>query len=523
MNKIVAPDQFSAADDDGKDWTYGAQVEAPLRPDEGAAGTVQEARPADQPPSVGQTGSDAPAARAREGDPKKDGREERPAETEREEAPPPPPSIWVFLIVGLILAGLLAWGIFAHLRQNGSAADTQTQTESAVPQVRTTDAKKEDGPTMLTLPGQTEAFYTANIYPRATGYVAVRRVDIGSRVKKGDLLIHIAAPDVDQQLQQAVAQLGQVDAAEAQAQAQVSQAEANLNLAKVTLARTASLTQQGYETVQNKDNQTANQSSQQASVDTAKAGVNVAAANTKAQQATVDRLKALASFEDVVAPFDGVVTARNVDLGDLVNADSGSSTPLFSMSKDDVIRVAVQVPQNSAIGVGDGLDASVEVPQMPGQFFTGKVTRSSVALISSARTLTTEVDIPNRDGKLRAGLYVYVTIAIPRTHADVMVPAEALIFNDKGLQVAVVDGDKVAMHQVKVYRDFGTTVELSEGLQGGEQIILSPPATLANGAKVKAVKADADKNSQTQNGQSGAQGQGGDNGEKGQAEEQHKG
>ncbi len=531
MNKIVAPDRFAAAPGD-KGWTCGAQVEAPLRPDAEAAATAQDARPADQPPAVGQgaearrSGSRDGVRRDAEGRAREGGDQtgpHRPGE-KADEAPPPPPPVLLFVVVGLLLAALVAWGVFSHLRRNSDAADTQAKTETAVPAVRTAAAKTEGGPVPLTLPGQTEAFYSASIYPRATGYVSSRRVDIGSRVSKGDLLVHIAAPDLDQQLQQAVAQLGQVQAAEAQARAQVTQAEANLNLAKVTLARTASLTQQGYETVQNKDNQTANQLSQQASVDTAKAGVDVAAANTKAQQANIDRLKALTSFEDVLAPFDGVVTTRNVDLGDLVNADQGSAAPMFSIAQDSVIRVTVQVPQNQSEGVRDGLEAKVDQPQMPGVEFAGKVTRSSVALISSSRTLTTEVDIPNPDGRLRPGLYVYVTLSIPRPHPDVVVPAEALIFNDKGLQVAAVEGDTVRMHQVKVSRDFGKAVELGEGLKGGEQIVLSPPATLVDGGKVKATKADDGKSSQAQGGQGSAGGQaGGGDEQKAQPDPQHRG
>ncbi len=502
MNKIASPDQFAADGQAGADWSYGSTVNRPLDAGASTAGEATEpgaqASPAPMEAEKRPAGRVAPDRQDGNGGGGADGNERDraggPASKDEGKTPPPPPAKWPFAIVGLLLVCLLGWGGYRHWRQSRDADETQKQTQDMVPEVRTTEAKKQDAPVPLTLPGQTDAIFSASIYPRATGYITERRIDIGSRVSKGDLLIHIAAPDLDQQLAQAEAQVGQVKAAEEQAEAQVKQAEANLNLAKVTLARSATLSQQGYETLQNRDNQQANFQSQQASLDTAQAGVRVALANTKAQEATVNRLKALTAFEDVRAPFDGVVTMRNVDLGDLVNADSAQSAAMFSIARDDVIRVTIQVPQNSAIGVRNGLDAKVEVPQMPGRSFSGTVTRSSVALVSSARTLTTEVDIPNPDRQLRPGLYVYVSIAIPRSHPSVVIPAEALIFNQHGLQVATVEGDAAKLHTVTIGRDFGTTVELNDGLQGGEQVVLSPPSNLEDGSKVKAKPAEQQKN-----------------------------
>ncbi len=495
MNEIVSPSRLAAdrpSDDLG---SYGTRLDVPLEAEQQRGAAVLD----DQGAGHGSAPDrDAPAtdrgdppAEAHDREPSPEGRPD--GADKHAEPPPPPPSPWIFAAVGLLLAALLALGIYRHWSQSRDAKATQEKTAAAVPEVRVAEAKLQDKTVALTLPGQTAAFATANIYPRATGYITERRVDIGSRVKKGDLLIHITAPDLDQQLAQAVAQLGQVQAAETQAQAQVDQAEANLNLAKVTLARTNALTQQGYETLQNRDNQVANQSSQQATVETARAGVKVADANTKAQQATIDRLKALTAFEDVRAPFDGVVTVRNVDLGDLVNADSAAATPMFTVAQDNVIRVTVQVPQNSAVGVRDGLDARVEVPQMPGETFKGKVARSSVALVSSARTLTTEVDIPNPDGRLRAGLYVYVTTDIPREHPAIVIPAETLIFDQHGMRVAAVEGEIVKLRPIKIERDFGTTIELRDGLKGGEKLVLNPPTGLRDGAKVT-IDTEEDKN-----------------------------
>jgi HlyD family secretion protein len=406
--------------------------------------------------------------------------------TNDHQAPPAPPRARIFLFVLIPALLLLGLGGYLHWRTYANAAEAQDRQRDFVPQVRVSEAKREDAAVKLTLPGQTEAFDTANLYPRATGYVAERHVDIGGRVRKGDLLLRIAAPDLDQQLAQAQAQIGQNEAAVAQAEAQVLSAEANTKLAKTTNDRTSTLASQGWETRQNADNTSANVSVQSAGIANARAGVAVAVANLKAQQATVDRLLALTAFEQVKAPFDGVITARNVDTGDLLTQDATGGNPMFSIARDDVLRIAVYVPQSSAIGIRDGLEAEVTVPEMPGRVFKGRVARSSVALQAASRSMLTEVDVPNPDGVLRPGLFVNVAFAIPRQAPAVVVPDEALVFNAGGLQVATVDSDgKVRFQKVSVYRDFGTSAELRDGLVGGETLVLSPPTELADGSRVQ--------------------------------------
>jgi HlyD family secretion protein len=401
-------------------------------------------------------------------------------------APSRPPSKRLLAVVLLIAAGVLAFGAYGHWQTNAAAEATQRDAIDFVPAVRAVISKLLAEPVETTLPGETYAFDRANVFARATGYIAERKVDIGSIVKQGDVLVRIASPDLDRQLDQAVAQLGQVQAALGQAGAQVSLAEANLKLGNLTFARSDDLVKKGFDTYQNHDNQQANVSTQQANVANAKAGVKVAEANIEAQQATVNRLRTLAEFESVRAPFDGVVTVRNVDVGDLVNADTGGGTPMFTMVRDDVLRVSVHVPQSLAIAMREGLDAKVQVSELPGRTFAGKVARSAGALLSSSRTLTVEVDVDNASHILRAGLFVNVSFAIPREHPNVVVPAEALIFNQQGLRVAVINEDKsVHMQPVTVYRDFGATIELSDGLRGGESIVLSPPTSLQEGGKVK--------------------------------------
>ena len=237
--------------------------------------------------------------------------------------------------------------------------------------------------------------------------------------------------------------------------------------------------------MQNNDNQKTQVNSQQAMVETAEAGIKVAAANEEAQQATVDRLQTLTRFEQVVAPFDGIVTTRGVDNGDLVNADTKTGAPLFTVTADRVLRVTVHVPQANAFAIRDGLEADVNLPQMPGRTFTGRIARSSVALLNSARTLDTEVDVQNPDGALRAGSFVNVTFNVPRLRPNVVLPAEALIFNQGGLQVMTVQDEEAHYQKIAIYRDFGKTVELRDGLNGGEQVVVNPPPDLPDGAKVK--------------------------------------
>lgn len=398
-----------------------------------------------------------------------------------------PPSRRLFFFVALAVVLALAWGAYSRWQRDTAAVETQRETLSFVPELRVAVAKRQDGPVTMTLPGTVLPFDQARIFARATGYVAERLVDIGSRVHKGDLLLRIAAPDLDQQLAQAQAQLGQMQAALEQAHAMAEQARSDAELADVTNFRTSHLAVQGWESKQNADNTRLGLASKQAGAANAAAGVRVAEANARAAMATVQRLLKLTEYEKVEAPFDSVVTARNVDHGDLVKADDNSGgTPLFTVQRDDVVRVQVNVPQSGAVGLQDGLAAQVHIPELPGRTFEGHVARNSVALDAASRTMVAQVDVPNPDGALRPGLYVSVDFAIPRTAPSVVVPTEALLFNGEGLRVAVVDEQNhVHMRTVTVYRDFGTSLELRDGLQGGERVALTPPADIVEGQQVK--------------------------------------
>ena len=320
-------------------------------------------------------------------------------------------------------------------------------------------------------PGSTEAFALADIYARASGYITKRNVDIGSRVKQGDVLVEITAPEVQHQISQAEATL-------AQDLATIQQAQANRDLANVTWGRDRPLVHEGWVTPQQGDVDRLTLQAQQAAV-------AVAEANVRAQQSQISVLKQTQIYQTVVAPFDGHITARNVDVGSLVQADANSGTDMFTLMNDDVLRIQLYVPQDEAFGVAPGVEAVIRVPEMPGREFPGTVTRIADALQPGTRTLLTEVDVPNPDRALPAGVYCTVELKIPRKTPSLIVQAGAIVFNSNGLSVWVVEDGVARVHPVTVARDFGTTVEVSAGVKDGDQVILNPPVDLTDGHKVK--------------------------------------
>jgi RND family efflux transporter MFP subunit len=213
--------------------------------------------------------------------------------------------------------------------------------------------------------------------------------------------------------------------------------------------------------------------------------VRAAQANMAAQAAQVEVARQQKDYQSVVAPFDGVVTQRNVDVGDLMQGDSTSGTFMFTVQQSDVIRTQAYVPQDLAFGLGPGVKVTIRVPQIPGKTFPGTVTRIADALEPTTRTLLTEIDIPNPDGVLQPGTYVTVELNIPRKTPSLLVPASAIIFNQNGMQVAVVKDGKANIQKVEVTRDLGTEIEVDAGVTAGDKVILNPPVTLQNGQKVR--------------------------------------
>jgi RND family efflux transporter MFP subunit len=384
------------------------------------------------------------------------------------------------IVVLLVLAGALGYGFWQHYRLHAEVIATADARRDFVPTVRTAAIKASDSVMSVTWPGTTEAFEQANIYARASGYISKRNVDIGSRVKAGDLLVAITAPEVEHQIAQAAGTLEQLRAA-------LLQAEANRDLAQVTWDRDKKLVQQGWFTQQQGD-------TDRLTLEARVAAVAVASANITAQQAQLQVLNQTKTYQSVVAPFDGVITQRNVDVGTLVQADAASGTFMFALAHSEIMRIQLYVPQDDAIGVKPGTQAVVRVPEMPGRDFPGQVTRIADALQPGTRTLLTEIDVPNPDHALSPGMYCRVELKIPRKTPSLIVPSEAVIFNRNGLSVAVVEDGVVHLRKITSVRDFGTSVEVSAGVAEGDKVVLNPQVDLADGNKVM-VRADPPKKS----------------------------
>ena len=350
---------------------------------------------------------------------------------------------------------------------------TAMQERNFVPSLRVARVEANHGTISVTLPGTTAAFAAANIYARATGYIAKRNVDIGDRVKAGDLLAELAVPELDHQISQNEATLDQFKSA-------LQQARANRDLAQVTWDRDSPLVQKGWVTPQQGDTDRLNLQSRVAAVAVAEASVS-------AQENLLKELRQNRDYASVVAPFEGVITQRNVDVGSLVQGNAASGTFMFEIMQQEVIRVWVYVPQDAAFGVAPGIDAVIRVPELPDREFPGKVTRIANALQSGTRTLLTEIDIPNPDRALTPGAYCMIELHIPRKTPSLLVPADAIIFNPEGMQVAVVNDGKAELRKIKVKRDLGTRVEVDTGIEAGDQVILNPPVTLVDGTKVRAL------------------------------------
>jgi RND family efflux transporter MFP subunit len=372
----------------------------------------------------------------------------------------------------LVLGGSLAFGASRHFPQQRDAVATAQQRRNSVPSVRVATVRASDGNAIVTLPATTLAFAQANIFARATGYIDKRNVDIGDRVKTDQLLVQITAPELDHQIAKAQATLIQY-------QASVQQAQANRDLAQVTWQRDSPLVDKGWVTPQQGD-------TDRLTVQAREAAVGVAQANVAAQQALLQVLNQQKAYQRVVAPFDGIITQRNIDVGSLVQANATSGTFMFTIMQSDVIRTQVYVPQDQLFGLRPGVDAVVHVPEMPGRTFPGKVTRTADALQPGTRTLLTEIDIPNPDGTLRPGIYCTIELHIPRKVPSLMVPADALIFNSNGLQVAVIEDGVAHIRKISVARDLGTELEVRDGVKAGDQVILNPAVDLADGSKVQA-------------------------------------
>jgi RND family efflux transporter MFP subunit len=373
--------------------------------------------------------------------------------------PQTPPAKKSGLLALIVLAILLVAGGFSVARRFTERGALAKETERlAIPTVGVTKPSTEPAADQLVLPAQLQAYVESAIYARTNGYLLRWNRDMGSQVKKGDLLAEIDTPEIDQEL--------------SQAQAARQQTEAQLQLAKSTAERWINL--------RKTDSVSQQESDQQSSAYTQ------AIANTAAAEANVRRLQQLESFKHVYAPISGVITRRNTDVGALITAGSASAgKELFDVAQVDPLRVFVSVPQTNAPSIRAGLPAYIELREYPGQKFTGKVVRTADSIDPATRTLLTEIDVPNHDGRLLPGSYAEIHFAVPVRDTRMSIPVNALLFRPEGPRVAVVGPDrKVHLKAINIGRDFGTKVEILGGLAPDDQVVVNPADSLEDGQEV---------------------------------------
>ncbi|HLN09149.1 MAG TPA: efflux RND transporter periplasmic adaptor subunit [Xanthobacteraceae bacterium] len=376
---------------------------------------------------------------------------------------------WVGLLAAVVAIAVATAGILLRRTQEAEVAQwTETQ---ATPTVAVIAAKQGVSGQHLVLPGDIQAWYEAPIFSRVSGYLKNWYFDYGAHVKKGDLLAEIDAPDLDGQL---AAARGKLNSASALVKVRESEAQ----FAKTTYARWRD-SPKGVVSVQE-------QESKQADYDSAVARVHAAEAEVRADQGDVERLQALEGFKRITAPFDGVVTARETDIGALINAGSATGPELFKVADIHKMRVYVQVPQQLTGSIKEGLTADLHLPQYPDKIFKAVIVTTSGAINMAARTLLVELHADNPDDMLQPGAYARVEFDLPSNANIVRIPTSALMFRENGLQVATIGpDDKVELKPVTLGRNLGTEVEVLHGLEQSDRIINSPPDSLANGDVVR--------------------------------------
>src|ERR1700726_2270189 len=361
------------------------------------------------------------------------------------------------MAVVLVIGGLLVAGIVQRI--HSSAALRPETAEMAVPTVSVVSPKHSAPSQEIVLPGNVQPYVVAPIYSRTNGYLQSWYFDIGAHVKKGQLLAVIAAPEVDQQL--------------GQSRSNLETAAANLKLAEITKNRYQDLLKTHAVSQQDVDNAVGTYSATKAIVD--------------ANQANVKQLETLQSFEKIYAPFDGIITARNTDVGQLISAGNSGSvkTDLFHISQLGKLRVYVNVPEQYSQAATPGLTADLTLAEFPGRKFQGKLVRTSASINYATRTLLAEIDVNNPTGELLTGSYTQVHLKVPGQTSSYLVPVSALIFRAHGLQVAVVKNGAAVLMPVTPGRDYGEKIEIMSGLQAGDTVTVSPPDSLVSGQKLQ--------------------------------------
>jgi RND family efflux transporter MFP subunit len=397
-------------------------------------------------------------------------------------------TIWA-LFLGVIVIIVVAFfaGYIPLQKRNAVINSLAQEYDQALPRVEVIEVGASSKVSELQLPGNIEAVTEAPILARADGYIRRRLVDIGDHVTAGQPLAEIEAPELDQQVLQAKANVQQAQAALDQAVANEQQGKSNLELARVTAQRWGSLVAAGVVSKQDNDQYQAQYQSQIAGVNALEKAILAQRANIAAAEANLARLNEMQGYRIVKAPFAGVITLRNVDVGALVTT---GSTMLYRIAQTGTLRTYVNVPQANSSSIHAGQKALVSVTNLPGRTFTGTVARTANSLDPSSRTLLVEVQVPNPDGALMPGMYAQVDFSNSRANAPLLVPAEALMVRAEGTQIAVVGPDStVHLQKIVIGRDYGDRLEVLQGLQIGDRIIANPDDNAREGVKVDAVEA----------------------------------
>ena len=399
-------------------------------------------------------------------------------------------TIWsLFLGVVVLLAIAFFAGYLPWQKRNSALATEAKELEQGLPRAQVVHVSRTSSDSQLQLPGNIQASTEAPILARADGYIKRRLVDIGDRVRAGQPMAEIEAPEVDAQLRQAQANMQQAQAGLDQANANYEQGKSNLELARVTARRWANLSSQGVVSKQENDQYQAQYQAQMSNVTALEKAIAAQKSNIAAAEANVSRLDEVQSYRVVKAPFDGIVTLRNVDAGALVNA---GNTLLFRVAQTNSLRLYVNVPEANTAAVHPGQMAKLTVASLPGHTFSGSVARSTGSLDPASRTLLMEIDVPNPDGTLLPGMYATVDLSSPRAnHPLLKVPGDALVVRGDGTMVAVVGADhKVHLQKIVVGRDYGASLEVISGLSDGSTIMANPGELAREGVEVDPVAVD---------------------------------
>jgi RND family efflux transporter MFP subunit len=390
-------------------------------------------------------------------------------------------------ILAAIIGAAVNRGINARVKT--SAAVARETLADAAPTVSVVNPKRGALRNEVVLPGNIQAFTDAPIYARASGYLKQWYTDIGARVKTGQLLADIDAPELDQQVTQARANLQQAQAALDQTLANYEQGRVNAELARVNAERWKNLVNRGAVSRQENDQYQTQYQAQTANLQALDKAIAAARGNIGAAQANLARLEFMQGFKQVKAPFDGVITARNIDVGALVNAGNGGpAQELFHMAATQRLRVYVNVPQVYSRAATPGVVADLVLAELPGRHFQGKLVSTAEAIDAATRTLLAEIDVDNTTGVLLPGAYAEVHLKLASASPSLVLPVSALLFRGEGLRVGVVrDGHKAELVPVTLGKDFGTEVEVLSGLAESDAVIVSPPDSLTSGAEVRVV------------------------------------